>query len=129
MAFEFVRSENSTSPIEKEIVATSGTSYAHGVLLKYGEAGTAVLATTGPEYVYVGKTTTAAAGDKLAVVPILPEYEFATEFSADASALKVGAKVTVASTADKATATTSNGIFEILTAGGASGTKVVGKFA
>lgn len=129
MAFEFVRSETSASPIDKELVATSGTTYAHGCLLKYGSAGTADVATTGAEYVYVGKDTTAKAGDILAVIPILPEYEFETTFSADASALKAGSKVTVAANAGQVTATTTNGVFKILTPGGATGTKVVGKFA
>ena len=126
MAFEFFRAENNDCPIEKEIVATNGTTYKHGCLVAFGEAGTAVTSTTNAEFVYTGKDTTAKTGDKLAVIPVLPEYEFETEFSADASALKAGTKVTV--TGEKATATTTNGIFQILNNGGASGTKIVGRF-
>ena len=125
MALEFMRSESSASPIEKELIATNGTTYEHGVLVGYGAAGTAV--TTGTEYVYVGKDITAKTGDILACVPVLPEYEFKTEFSADASSLKKGAKVTIS--AGKATATTASGIFEILTDGGATGSAVVGRFS
>lgn len=125
MALEFKRSESSSSPIEKELIATNGTTYAHGVLVGYGSAGTAV--TTGTEYVYVGKDITAKTGDILACVPILPEYEFETEFSADASALKAGTKVTIA--AGKATATTASGIFEILADGGVTGASIVGRFS
>lgn len=125
MALEFMRSESSASPIEKEIPATNGTTYAHGVLVGYGASGTAV--TSGTEYVYVGKDITAKTGDILACVPVLPEYEFATQFAADASSLKAGTKVTIAD--GKATATTTSGIFEILQDGGASGTTVVGRFS
>ena len=127
MAFEFFRAENNDTPIEKEIVATNGTTYNHGCLVAFGSAGTAVTSSTNAEFVYTGKDTVAKTGDKLAVVPVLPEYEFETEFSADGSALKAGAKVTV--TGEKATATTASGIFQILTDGGASGTKIVGRFA
>lgn len=127
MAFEFSRSENSASPIEKEIVATNGTVYKHGCLVAYGSAGTAVTSASNAEFVYAGKDITAVTGDKLAVIPVLPEYEFATEFSADASALKAGTKVTT--TGEKATATTASGIFEILADGGVTGSKIVGRFA
>lgn len=126
MALEFMRSESSASPIEKELVATNGTEYKHGTLIGYDStSGTAV--TSGTEYVYVGKDFTAKTGDILACVPVLPEYEWKTEFSADASSLKKGTKVTIA--AGKATATTASGIFEILTDGGATGATVVGRFS
>ena len=127
MAFEFFRAENNDCPIEKEIVATNATTYNHGCLVAFGSAGTAVTSSTNAEFVYTGKDTVAKTGDKLAVIPVLPEYEFETEFSADGSSLKAGAKVTV--TGEKATATTASGIFQILTDGGASGTKIVGRFA
>lgn len=127
MAFEFLRSENNASPIEKEIVATNGTTYNHGCLVAYGASGTAVTSSTVAEFVYAGKTTVAKTGDVLAVIPVLPEYEFETEFGANASALKAGAKVTV--DGEKATSTTTSGIFQILQDGGASGSKVVGRFA
>ena len=127
MAFEFLRAENDASPIEKEIVATNAVTYNHGCLVAFGSAGTAVTSTGNAEFVYVGKDTVAKTGDVLAVVPVLPEYEFETTFSADGSALKAGAKVTT--DGQKATATTASGIFQILTDGGASGTKIVGRFA
>lgn len=127
MAFEFLRAENDASPIEKEIVATNAVTYNHGCLVAFGTAGTAVTSTGNAEFVYVGKDTVAKTGDVLAVVPVLPEYEFETTFSADGSALKAGAKVTT--DGQKATATTASGIFQILSDGGASGTKIVGRFA
>lgn len=127
MAFEFLRSENSASPIEKEIVATNATTYKHGCLVAYGSAGTAVNTTGNAEFVYTGKDTTAKTGDKLAVIPVLPEYEWETVFSANAASRKAGQKVTT--NGEKATATTASGIFELLADGGASGTKAVGRFA
>ena len=127
MAFEFLRAENNDCPIEKEIVATNATTYKHGCLVAFGSAGTAVTSSTNAEFVYTGKDTVAKTGEKLAVIPVLPEYEFETEFSADASALKAGEKVTV--TGEKATATTASGIFQLLQNGGVSGTKAVGRFA
>ena len=127
MAFEFLRAENNDSPIEKEIVATNAVTYKHGCLVAFGSAGTAVTSSTNAEFVYTGKDTVAKTGDKLAVIPVLPEYEFETEFSADASALKAGEKVTV--TGEKATATTASGIFQLLQNGGVTGTKAVGRFA
>ena len=127
MAFEFFRSENSASPIEKEIVATNGVTYAHGCLVTYGDAGTAVTTATTPEFVYTGKDIVAKTGDKLACTVVFPEYEWVTLLSASGSSLKAGQKVTTNGT--NATATTASGIFELLTPGGASGSKVVGKFS
>lgn len=127
MAFEFLRSENSASPIEKEIVAANGTTYEHGCLLKYGSDGTAEKTTGKPEFVYAGKDITAKTGDKLACIVSFPEYEWETMLSASGSSLKVGNKVTTDGT--KATATTASGVFELLTPGGASGSKVVGRFS
>jgi len=126
MAFEFIRAEQDAAPIEKELIATNGTTYNHGCLVAFGSAGTAVTSSTNAEFVYTGKDTVAKTGDKLAVIPVLPEYEFETTFSADASAVKAGSKVTV--TGEKATATTASGIFQLLVDGGASGTKAVGRF-
>ena len=129
MAFEFLRAENDAAPIEKDIIATNGTTYKHGVLVSFGSAGTAVVSsgTAVPEFVYAGKDITAKTGDKLAVIPVLPEYEFETTLSAAGTTLVEGSKVTT--TGEQATATTTSGVFQLLTAGGASGAKVVGRFA
>ena len=129
MAFEFIRSENNASPIEKEIIAENGTTYYHGSLLAYGASGTAVAVsgTVMPEFVYVGEKLRAKTGNKLAVIPVLPEYEFETVLSTTGTTLVAGNKVTT--DGEKATATTTSGVFELLTAGGASGAKVVGRFA
>lgn len=130
MAFEFIRPENDAAPIEKELVATNGVTFNHGCLVAYGSAGTAnaVSGTAKPEYVYAGKDIVAKTGDKIACIPVLPEYEFETTLSAAGTSLKNGEKVTT--TGEQATATTTSGVFQILEgAGGASGAKVVGRFA
>ena len=127
MAFEFIRSENDSAPIEKEIEATNGVTYEHGCLLVYGSAGTATTTTGKPEFVYAGKDITAKTGDKLAVRVVFPNDEYMTMLSASGQGLKVGQKVTTTGT--KATATTASGVFQLLTAGGASGSKVVGRFS
>ena len=128
MAFEFLRSESSATPIEKEIEATNGVTYNHGCLVAFdGSTGKAVTTTGNPEFVYNGKDTVAKTGDKLACTVVLPEYEWETMLSASGSSLKGGQKVTT--NGEKATATTASGIFQLLTPGGASGAKVVGRFA
>lgn len=129
MAFEFLRAENDASPIEKEIVATNGTTYTHGCLVAFGSAGTAVTSTTNAEFVYTGKTTVAKTGDKLAVVPVLPEYEFETIFATTATAVKAGMKVQTDGEKVNATTGTNTAIFQLLADGGASGSKAVGRFA
>ena len=128
MAFEFLRSENNASPIEKEIEATNGVTYNHGCLVAFdASTGKGVTSTGTAEFVYAGATKVAKTGDKLAVIPVLPEYEWETEFAANASSLKAGAKVTT--DGQHATATTASGIFELIADGAASGAKGVGRFA
>lgn len=127
MAFEFLRSENDAAPIEKEVIATNGVTYEHGCLLVNGSDGTATTTTAKPEYVYAGKTFVASTGDKLAVRVVFPTDEYETLLSASGSSLKIGDKVTTNGV--KATATKASGVFQLLTPGGASGSKVVGRFS
>lgn len=130
MAFEFLRSENNASPIEKEVVAKAGEAFAHGETVKYSDAGlTKASGTDNPEYVYVGKDiASAVTGQIINVVPVFPEYEWEVQLSADASAKKAGNKVTVSSDGTKATATTTSGVFQLLEDGKASGAYIRGRF-
>ena len=131
MAFEFLRAENNAAPIEKELPATASQAYAHGEAVKFS-SGALVKAsgTDTPEFIYVGKDiASAVSGQVINVVPVLPEYEWETTFSADASAVNAGAKVTVDTTGTQATATTTSGVFQLLEDGKASGGKAVGRFA
>ena len=129
MAFEFLRAENNSAPIEKELPATGAEAYVHGEAVKFS-SGTLTKASSAdlPEFIYVGKPVTAITGQIINVVPVLPEYEWETTFSANAGAIKAGSKVTVNSDGAQVTATTTNGKFQLLEDGGASGTKAVGRF-
>ena len=128
MAFEFFRSENDAAPIEKEIEATNGVTYAHGCLLAYGDAGTAVTTTVSPEFVYAGKDTVAKTGDTLACTIAFPEYEWISYLTGSNLGLKPGMKVQTDGANATTTTTSAAGNFELLTPGGASGTAVVGRF-
>ena len=131
MAFEFLRAENNAAPIEKELPATGAEAYAHGETVKFS-SGTLTKASGAdqPEFIYVGKDiASAVTGQIINVVPVLPEYEWETTFSANASAIKAGTKVTLHTDGAQVTATTTNGKFQLLQDGGASGTKAVGRFA
>lgn len=131
MAFEFLRAENNAAPIEKELPAKASAALPHGTAVAFdGANGLApVSGTTKPEFVYVGKDIASAiTGQIINVVPVLPEYEWETTLSVSGTSLKVGNKVTIASGGTQVTATTSSGIFELLTPGGAQGAKVAGRF-
>ena len=131
MAFEFLRAENNAAPIEKEFPATAAEAYAHGEAVKFSSGKlTKASGTDSPEFIYVGKDITSAITNQIInVVPVLPEYEWETTFSADASALKAGAKVTLASNGTQATATTTSGKFELLEDGKTTSGRAVGRFA
>lgn len=60
------------------------------------------------------------------VIRVMEEDKFQTEFNTDASAINVGDKVTLADNALNVTATTTNGIFTVVTK--IDDTKVVGMF-
>ena len=131
MAFEFLRAENNAAPIEKEFLATKNEAYAHGEAVKFSSGKlTKASGTDSPEFIYVGKDIASAISTQIInVVPVLPEYEWETTFSADASALKAGAKVTIATDGARVTATTTSGKFQLLEDGKASDGKAVGRFA
>jgi len=130
MAFEFLRAENNAAPIEKELPATVGDAFYHGEAVGFNSGALKVVTGANlPEFIYVGKDITSAiTGQVINVVPVLPEYEWETEFDADASALKAGAKVQITSAGTKVNATT-GGKFELLADGKVKGGKAVGRFA
>ena len=132
MAFEFLRAENDAAPIEKELVAKTSATLAHGTAVAFDGANglQPVSGTSKPEFIYVGKDITSAiTGQIINVVPVLPEYEWETTFSASATSVKAGQKVTISSDGTQATGTTTSGVFQLLKDGGAQGAKAVGRFA
>lgn len=130
MAFEFLRAENSAAPIEKELVATKNEAYVHGEAVKfYNGTLTKASGADKPEFIYAGKNITSAiSGQIINVVPVLPEFEFAAPLSVAGTARKAGDKVTIASDGASVTATTTNGKFQLLEDGKASGAYIRGRF-
>ena len=128
--FKIFKKNNATIPVVKEIPAAAGT-YAVGQTLALNASGLAaqVAGTNVPTFICASDATVAS-GDAIAVNPIYEDMEFVTTFSADGSALKAGAKVTIATTFDQVTATTTSGVVEIVEklGTGASGTEVIVKF-
>ena len=130
MAFEFLRAENSASPIEKELPATAGEAFAHGEAVKFSSGKlTKASGSDKPEFIYVGKNIASAiTGQIINAVPVLPEYEFAAPLSVAGTERVAGDKVTIASDGASVTATTTNGKFQLLEDGKASGAYIRGRF-
>lgn len=128
--FSFVKNDNGGNfPIIKIKPAAAGTYEVGIALIADSETGyvKAAAATTKPEFICACQGV-AAAGDEIAVNPVYEGQEWATVFSADGSALKAGAKVTLGSDAKTVTATTTNGVAILTQDGGASGASVIVKF-
>lgn len=70
-------------------------------------------ATVRPSYISMFEGT-AASGDRIPVVRVLPDTRFKTQLSAAGTALKVGDKVTIDTTAMLATNTTTSGVLELV---------------
>ena len=69
--------------------------------------------TVKPTYISMYQGT-AASGDKIPVLRVLPDTRFKTQLSAAGTSLKVGDKVTIDTTGMLATATTTSGVLEIV---------------
>lgn len=128
--FKIFKSNQGTTPVIKEVKAASGT-YTVGMALAIDNNGRVAKAsgTTVPTHISAGKGTLAN-DDILAVNPIYDGMEFLTTFSEDGSALKVGAKVTIATSGAEVTATTTSGVAEIveIPSAGTTGAEVIVKF-
>ena len=70
-------------------------------------------ATVRPSYISMFEGTVVA-GDRIPVIRVLPDTRFKTQLSAPGTALKVGDKVTIDTTAMLATATTASGVLELV---------------
>lgn len=116
------------APAIKEMVATAAT-YAIGDALvissgKLAKAG----ATATPEFICAAKKTVTTTDTELAAYPVENNQEYETVLSTDGS-LVIGSKVTLSSTSDSVTATTTSGVAEIVAAeGSTAGSVVVVKF-
>lgn len=110
--------------------ATANEVYVAGEALTIGTAGTVTKCTGAnvPQFI-CQEAKTAAAGDVILVSLVNPQQALEVPLSAAGTALKVGNKVTIATTGTEVTATTTDGVFlisEIL--GTAVGDSVRGYF-
>jgi hypothetical protein len=88
-----------------------------GMMLTMNSSGqlTAATGSTKPTYMSMCERKTACtAGELIPVVRVLPDTRFATTFSVAASSVKPGQKVTISSDGMQVTATTSDGVAEIV---------------
>lgn len=128
--FAFVKNDNGDNFPVVELKIAAAATYEVGDTLKLNASTGAVEKTYGtnkPQYVSACNKV-AASGDTIAVSPVYAGQTFQTEFSVDGSALKAGAKVTIASDSRKVTATTTNGVATLITDGGVTGKSVLVKF-
>lgn len=125
--FGLLRADKGNNPAIKELPAAAGTYNVGDVAVLTNGAITKASGTTKPTYVLAYKGTVAS-GDIVAVNPIYKDMEFETKLSAT-GALKAGDKVTISSTSDSVTATTTSGVATIVElTGTASGSTVIVKF-
>ena len=125
--FSLKRADKGNNPAIKELPAAAGTYTVGQVAVLEDGYITPVSGTTMPTYVTAGAGTLAS-GDIIAVNPIYKDMEFDTVLSANGSLVK-GDKVTISSTFDSVTATTTNGVATIVdVAGTTSGSAVRVKF-
>lgn len=128
--FAFVKNDNGDNFPVVELKIAAAATYEVGDTLKLNASTGAVEKTYGtnkPQYVSACNVV-AASGDTIAVSPVYAGQTYQTEFSVDGSALKAGAKVTIASDSRKVTATTTNGVATLITDGGVTGASVLVKF-
>lgn len=128
----FRQHKNTGKAVEPFILvpATASETYAVGEALVIGTAGTVTKANGAvtPQFICQASKV-GEAGEYIEATLVNAQQELETEFSASASALKVGDKVTIATDGLRVTATTTSGTFlitEIL--GTATGDAVRGFF-
>ena len=125
--FSIKRADKGNNPVIKELPAAAGTYKVGEVAVFDGGYITRVSGTTMPTYV-TAAAGTYASGDKIAVNPIYKDMEFETELSV-AGQLTNGSVVTISSTFDSITSTTTSGVATVIeTTGSASGSKAIVKF-
>ena len=126
--FEFVKNDNGNNfPIIELKPATAGT-YEVGDALVYSTGKVAAASGANKPAFICATSVVAASGDKIAVNPVYAGQTWKTTFSADGSALKAGAKVTISADGKKVTATTTSGVATLAEDGGATGASVLVKF-
>jgi len=130
--FSFVKNDNGDNFPIIEMKPAAAATYAVGDTLKVDSSTGYVAKTYGtnkPDFICAGQADTAlTAGDKIAVNPVYDGQTWATTFSVDGSALKAGAKVTIATDSKRVTATTTNGVATLVSGGAGTDETVLVKF-
>jgi hypothetical protein len=119
-------------PVIKTLPVKASTSYKVGdaLVLSDGVLNKAT-GTTAPQYIAAKNYDAPATdGEDLPVYLVVSGHEYETTFSADATAVAEGSKVTLATDAAQVTATTTNGVATIVKkhGAGAAGTAVTVRF-
>lgn len=110
MAFKFVKSLSGEScPTIETRPTTASTAIPSDAAVTL-TAGKIALATANPVFISASATASAASPADTAVYPILPQHVFETTFSAAATAINIGDKVTLAADGLQVTATTTSGV-------------------
>jgi len=126
--FKLFKRNDATVPVVKEFPAAAGTYSVGEALVITNGLLTKASGSTTPTYISAGKGTLAS-GDTLAVNPVFEDKEWKTTLSVTGSSLKVGEKVTIATDSAQVTATTTNGVAEIIEIiSSASGGEVIVRF-
>lgn len=129
MAIKFVKSLSgeSCSTIETR-PTTANTAIAEDTAVTL-TAGKVAVATGKPMFVSASATASTAAPKATAVYPVLPQHIYETTFSAAATAVNTGDKVTLAASGAEVTATTTGGVATVWAMfGTAVGSKVWVRF-
>jgi len=130
--FSFVKNDNGDNFPIIEMKPAAAATYAVGDSLKVDSSTGYVTKTYGtnkPDFICAGQADTAlTAGNKIAVNPVYAGQTWQTTFSANASSLKAGAKVTIATNSQQVTATTTNGVATLVVDGAATNGIALVKF-
>lgn len=107
-------------------VPAASESFSLGEAVKMGASGlTKAAATDKPAYLVAGKVNAAGL---LPVIPLLPTSIFEAECGVQIAKTLVGSKLTLAADALSVTATTTGGVFTLLSTDGTANSVVSGKF-
>lgn len=124
--FKVHHTDVSGTPSAVSIPMAKDVEYKAGLPLT--AAGAVASGTTKPEYICLEKAK-GVAGGTVAAYRILPQFTFETHLTAAGTSLKVGNKVTIATAGAGVTATTTDGVAEIVRIDGtAIGDTVLVKF-
>lgn len=126
----FTHDSMHTHPIEEQPCSAIAPDVGMAMVMSGGVLVKAT-GTTRPTYISVTRREAACtAGDLIQAIRVDPGARFRTAFGADATAIKPGDKVTIATDAMTVTATTTNGVAEIVQKlGDASGSECIVRFA